>query len=272
MIGVALRLCVSITLLARGWLTYRWDSPIRGLCWHEEALTPLIEAWAGVSWEYYAAHSDAAITTGLQLGGLCLMVSAILPWLPLGRRWLTLLALPAMLVLGLDAWARIVASGYQHGSFLEKAMQCGTPWVWLLALHRSEATRALSLVIRLLAAATFIGHGLYAVGYHPVPWHYQSMTYDITGMSTESTLLFLRVAGYLDFAVAVAIFIRPAERWALGYMVLWGGATALARYLSQPGSPDPWLVETLVRTAHWLLPLILLGCWRLKLAQSSVEP
>ena len=33
---VILQFIVSVTFLARGWLTWRWDSPIRELIWEEK--------------------------------------------------------------------------------------------------------------------------------------------------------------------------------------------------------------------------------------------
>lgn len=255
----SLKLVVSITLLARGWLTLRWDSPIRGLLWNEERLTPLLQSWFNLSWTDYAENSDTAITAGLEWAGIGLMISSIIPWLPFNRRILSLLLTPSIGVLILDAVARWVGSGLQLGMSMEKSLQWGTPVALLLAITWLYQKKSIWLnLAKALAALTFIGHGLYAMGFHPVPWNYQSMTMDLTGLNEAGTLLFLKLAGYMDFVVAIAIFIRPIEKYALVYMVLWGGATALARFFSAPTSIDPWLIETLVRTVHWAVPLLIL--------------
>ena len=45
-----LQACVSITLIARGWLTWRWDSPIRGLVWQEDWWSGLLDSQFNVTW------------------------------------------------------------------------------------------------------------------------------------------------------------------------------------------------------------------------------
>lgn len=253
-----LKVSVSITLFCRGWLTYRWDSPIRGLLWNEEFLAPILKSWFNIDWGDYANQSDAAISSGLEFCGIILMVVAVLIWLPIGKRWLTLLLItPGIIILLLDAFARIVDSGFQLGMSIEKCLQWGTPVLLLLVLYKPQQKSAWVGFAKILAALTFIGHGLYAVGFHPVPWNYQSMTRDLLGFSEAGALWFLRIAGILDFLVAIAIFVPPVARYALVYMALWGSATALARVCSHLTTTDPWLFETLVRSSHWAVPALL---------------
>jgi hypothetical protein len=116
-------------------------------------------------------------------------------------------------------------------------------------------------VVTVGAALTFVGHGLYAVGFHPVPLSYQTMTMKLLGCSQDFALVFLQVVGWLDFVAAACLFIRPLKIVGLIYMIGWGLATAFARILSHysPAGFNPWGAETFVRTSHWLLPLILLG-------------
>ena len=58
----ALKLCVSLTLLARGWLTWRWDSPIRGLIWKEDWWSGILEQQTNLTWNEFAMISDPGIT------------------------------------------------------------------------------------------------------------------------------------------------------------------------------------------------------------------
>ena len=92
------------------------------------------------------------------------------------------------------------------------------------------------------------------------------MTMDLLRCSDATALRFLLVVGILDF-VAAACVLLPAlriQQAGLVYMVLWGGATALARVLTyyDPSVDlyglDPGIAQTLVRTSHWALPLFML--------------
>ena len=75
-----LTLGTSLTLLARGWLTWRWDSPIRGLFWQEDWWSPLLDR-VGLSWKSWAENSDAFISPFLDVLGIFLVLAAIIPWL-----------------------------------------------------------------------------------------------------------------------------------------------------------------------------------------------
>lgn len=253
-----LNILVSVTFVARGWLTYRWDSPIRGLLWNEEFFAPVVQRCLGLSWQDYAANSDQAITGSLEICGIILMVSAIVPWLPIRKTFCALLILPAILILSIDTFARFVESGFQFGMLIEHALQVGIAFAWLTAHHYRTKPIPWIIWAKVLVALTFVGHGLYAVGLHPVPWSFQSMTRDLLGLSEPGALLFLRIVGCLDFVVAVAMFIRPIEKPVLAYIIFWGAVTALARIASNPTAIDPWFAENLVRTVHWGIPLLIL--------------
>jgi hypothetical protein len=248
---------LSLTLVARGWLTWHWDSPIRGLVWQEDWWSGRI----GLSWAEFAQHSDPWISLGLAVLGIGLMGLAIVPWLPRrGFRWMMW---PAFLILLLDGVARWVGKDYDVGMAIEHILQMSLPLLWFF--RGAPRWRFLTQVA---VALTFIGHGLYAVGFHPVPLSYQTMTMGLLGCERETALVFLKVVGTLDFVAAVGMFIGPVRLASLGYMVLWGGATALARVMAHASveAPrhglDPWIAETLVRSSHWMVPLLLLLWWR----------
>lgn len=278
----------SLVLLARGWLTLRWESPVRDLLWNESLLSPVVGLF-GATWEDYAASSDAGITLGLQIAGWLLIASAPLPWLVGHRRWAAWLLAPAVFLLGVDAVARFAGGNFELGSALEYALQWGAPLLVVIACAPKRANRvnranlasrpvedafangwqhrpstlptvgnrwiALGMVC---CAATFVGHGLYAIGFHSVPWHFQAMTGDLLGLGETGCLRFLFVVGVLDLVAAAVLLVPSWRRTGLCYMVGWGAATALARPLSHGGTLDPWVVEALVRTPHWLVPLVLL--------------
>jgi hypothetical protein len=265
---VLLQICVSATLAARGWLTWKGDSPIRGLVWQEDWWSGLLEKQFSIPWEEFAKKSDPAITSGLALIGCLLIALAIVPWLT-GRfpKSRGLLWLAAFLLL-LDSVARWVGVDYDFGMAIEHSLQMFAPVALYFALSFPKRIRAVAIGIAIATAFTFTGHGFYAAGIHPVPLSYQTMTMKLLGTGGEATLHFLLIAGWLDIIAAIALFIAPLRRAALLYCIGWGLLTALARVVSHFSfsasgwALDPWLAETLVRSSHWMMPLLLLGLLR----------
>ena len=265
-----LQFLVSLLLLSRGWLTWRWDSPIRDLIWEEKWWSPVLAKFE-VTWSHFARTSDSWITPSLERMGIFLMVSALIPWLAgFSRlRWMRWLLVPAILILVLDAFSRWVGRDMQAGMLMEYALRMVAPIALLISLGRGSALRVIRerIVIGILliaTAVTFTGHGLYAMGHYSVPLDFRVMTTGILPVTEAGSLLFLKIVGWLDFVVVALLFIPVTQRSALIYMICWGGATSLARVLTyyEPNLPwngmDPWLAEALVRTSHCLVPFWLL--------------
>lgn len=260
-----LQATVSVTLLARGWLTWRWDSPIRALIWQEDWWSQPLESLFGIPWAQFAQHSEPGLTSVLEGLGILMMALAVVPWF--GRieklRWTKWLLVPATGLLVLDAMGGWVSVDQELGMAIEHSLQVITPIALLLALNERRG-RDWYLVVAIAASLTFVGHGLYALGFHAVPLIFKTMTMRILGCDLDTALVVLQIAGWLDMIAVVLLWIPRLRRWGIGYMVLWGLATALARIWahvrwSQTGwGLDPWLAETLVRTAHWMLPLLLI--------------
>ena len=268
--GLLLPLGVTLMLLGRGWLTWRWNSPIRELIWEEKWWTPVLARFE-ITWGHFARTSDDWITPTLMWVGIFLMASALLPWLALlpRLRWMRWILLPAILLVALDAFARWFIKDLQAGVAMEYALRLLSPVALLIFLGKGTPLSGMrqgivTWILLLAAALTFTGHGLYAIGYYDIPLNFYTMTMEILTLSQEDSLLFLKAAGWLDF-IAVALAFLPATRLpALIYMLLWGSATTVARLWAyyDPDLPkyglDPWLAETLVRTPHCLIPLWLI--------------
>jgi hypothetical protein len=264
-----LQLVVSLIFLARGWLTWRWDSPIRELIWQEAWWTPVLKNF-DITWSHFARTSDAWISPTLDAIGIFLVISALLPWLSGIARlgWMRWLLLPGIVIVILDAFSRWVAKDMQAGIGMEYALQIATPMALLILLGaKTTSARRENLIkwiLLIAAASTFTGHGLYAIGYYSVPLEFRMMTTEILPLSETASLMFLKIVGWLDFIVVALIFLPITRRAALAYMACWGGLTTLARILAYYDTElpryglDPWLIEALVRTPHWLIPLLLL--------------
>jgi len=261
---------VSLLLLSRGWLTWRWDSPLRELIWEEKWWTPVLAKF-DITWGHFARTSDTWITPTLERTGIFLMVSAAIPWLAMAPRlrWMRWLLIPAILIVGLDAFARWVGKDMQAGMAMEYALRFFLPVALLIYLGRGPSLsgvrrRVVTWMLLLAASLTFTGHGLYAMGYYDIPLAFRIMTTEILAISEEASLAFLTLAGWLDFLVVALVFFPGTRLVALIYMMLWGGATTGARIWAyyEPTLPwnglDPWLAEALVRTPHFLVPLWLI--------------
>ena len=271
---VVLQFAVSVTLAARGWLTWRWDSPLRSLVWQENWWSGFLEKFFGISWREFAESSEPTLTTVLESLGIAFMLCAVVPWLvTVGRlRWTRWLLCVAGLFLALDALGRWVAVDWELGMAIEHSLQVVSPFALLIAVHGGLG-RVWCLTVAIAASLTFAGHGLYALGFHAVPLIFKTMTMRILGCDLDTAIVVLQIAGWLDLVAVLVLWFNPLRRWSLCYMILWGGATALARLWAHVElGLDPWLAETLVRTAHWALPLLLIVCappWRRTNKESS---
>jgi len=154
---------------------------------------------------------------------------------------------------------------WQIGQFLELTLQWSAPLLLMLAFSIKKASKHLEWFIRWAIAATFIGHGLYAIGFHPVPGHFSGMMMSGLGMSNTVSLLSLKIIGVLDIFAALFILI-PTSKWAntaLFYIITWGFLTAIARiwsnlpFYSLSQVAEQWAFESTVRGVHFLIPIAL---------------
>lgn len=260
------RFTVFLTLFSRGWLYLRWDSPLRGIFWSEEWMTRPVDFFLHLDWDAYASTSDAYLSFLFRAIGILLMVAGIAALFvrPGRTRCLDLLA-ASLFFSVLHAFAAWFEKNGQIGMLLELALQAFCPLLLWIGLRWGFRGGGFLWTARVLAALTFVGHGLYAVGHHPLPGSFVTMCLKILGMSEDAAKLFLHAAGWLDFVVAVLVLL-PWRRVVIGagiYMAAWGFVTALARVVSHYDPAvkfrgiDPWLVETLVRTSHWAIPLVI---------------
>lgn len=226
---------VSLLLVSRGWLTWKWDSPIRGLFWEEKWWTPVLANF-DITWEDYANTSDTWITPTLEWTGIFLMAAAILPWLAMIPRlhWTRWLLILPTLILAIDAFGRWFGKDLQAGTAMEYALRILCPLVLILLLRPgallSKTRRVGAASALLLATAlTFTGHGLYAMGYYDVPLNFRMMTSEILPLTEPTVLFLLKIAGWLDFVVVAMVLIPviPNKRFfAWIYMIALVGALA----------------------------------------------
>ena len=161
-----------------------------------------------------------------------------------------------------------VESGWQIQNLLEHALLMGAPMA--LAMRWSEQGRAASVQLALfLTAATFLGHGVYALGVGREDTNFIEMTTTLLGVGADGADIFLKVVGGLDILAAILLMVGRGFKIALWYMVGWGLVTAVARVVYLTGADSNWAGVTLAvaamayRLVHGLAPLWILrvGKW-----------
>jgi len=227
----------------------------------------LVGALTGWTWREYVTNLavDQAIQqfivwTGV-FYGLCAVLVIFIQKLPAVSRYILWLGTFSLLFLAL---VYTKDHFYQIGQFFEYTLQFGAPAFLLVALHTNNLSARLVLWMKIAIALTFACHGLYAIGYYPRPGYYLEMVIRILGISQDAAKHFLNVAGALDFAVAIGIFLPTKwAKWFLLYAACWGLATSLARvfgnfYWDYPiGSLHQWAHEMTFRLPHFFIPLLL---------------
>ncbi len=265
-ITLLLRVAACTLLMGRAWLYLTGIGPLSTFFWHEGWLEGPLDALFGMSWVDYASNSDAFILHVQRIIGAMLSIGAIAVWRTGRDRPISNGIVLTTVLLLLPYWLlRWVDKNYQFPMLLEHFLQWGTPLLLLLKFHLK--TRTWYTVAAAFVALTFIGHGLYAMGWPaPRPAHFIFMTMEITGCSEKAAVGIMHTAALLDFIVAIGLFIPRARIPALMWAAAWGIATAVARIWAHVTPAEayygiqPWLAESILRLTHGLVPLAMLAC------------
>ncbi len=278
-----LKFSVFLIFIGRAWQHLFWDAPYRSFFWDEALLQPVVEGVFNISWKDYVTSSttDDFIQTIVRANGILYLIAAIcaLYIKKLNTRWIRVplwlggISLVILTIL-------LTKEKFYHGAqFFEHSIQFGLPFV-LLYSFKNNSEEKIILVLKILIAVTFFSHGLYAFGFYPVPGKFVDMVIHIFGFTESTAIIFLYIAGILDFILAVLIFVPRITVYALWYAVFWGLLTALARivanfYVDFPlDSIHQNLHETVYRIPHGLTPLIVLivmNKHRIKLLQPAFD-
>lgn len=256
---------VVLFLWARSYEHLFFEGPYRAFFLDQELFGGIQGVISDLSWLEFvnSPNTDQYIllyTRGM--GWIWLLTSLLfLGYRKVSRYGLWMAAIVSSLGLLFYGASAYLDTGYQLAQWIEYAAQIAMPVLVVFLLHKGVNRRWL-LVAKGAIALTFIGHGLYALGYFPVPGHFVYMTTAILGVSDSGARDFLFVIGVLDLVAVVLLFVPKFDTYALLYCILWGFLTALARPVAyiQPG-PVFWisvhqsLYEFFVRLPHFILPL-----------------
>lgn len=260
-----LKLLTISVFLGRAWQHIFLDIPLRELLWREEWMAQSVKVILGMEWEGFISSMvvDAWIVKLTIIAGVFYVLCAFLAFFlnehrkSLGK--VIIAGSIALVLLSLLYWLEKFQS---VGQFIEYSLQIGTPvfLVWAVLWN----TKHLILAMKISISLTFIGHGLYALGFYPVPAHFVQMTIDGFGMDETTAISFLYIIGIVDIIVAVLIFIpiKWMSQMALFYCIIWGSMTAFARIICNFDMNIPmescyqWLHEVIYRLPHGGVPLI----------------
>ncbi|WP_109098434.1 hypothetical protein [Aquimarina sp. AU58] len=263
-----LKLSTFLIFLGRAYQHIVWDAPYRTFLWDESILKSSIENIFGTPWNNYVTSLSAAnsISFSIKVIGIFYLICAII----------TLMIKPNMkktgkfFLIGGSIGLFILALLYckekflHVGQFFEYTIQFMTPVLLYMVLFTSIEFKKIRLIALIAIALTFSCHGLYAIGYYPRPGSFIDMTLNTLPISEPSAHAMLKIAGILDFVVAIAIFIPRISYAALVYAFVWGGLTAIARLVGHFhiaflwNSFSQWTWEMLIRLPHGLIPLFVM--------------
>ncbi len=263
-----LKLSTFLIFLGRAYQHIVWDAPYRAFLWDEGILKGVVENIFGITWNEYVTSLSAAssISFSIRTIGVFYLLCAIATLLMKP----TMKKLGKLFLLGGSFGLFILALLYckekflHVGQFFEYMIQFMTPILLYMMLFTTIEFKKIRLIALIAIALTFSCHGLYAVGYYPRPGTFIDMTLNTLPISEPSAHVMLKIAGILDFVVAIAIFIPRISYAALVYAFIWGGLTAMARLVGHFhieflwNSFSQWTWEMLIRLPHALIPLFVL--------------
>ena len=256
------RWATGLLFLAGIWQACFFDLPLRNLLWNEALLSGPLSA-LGIEWgDWVSGQGVNASVIYIQYAfasiyalGLMAIVWSRMP----GRLGFVMLAAISNACLFLLDWPDHF---YQLGYLFEIALRMGTPFV-LYFLLRGRSFTWLNPAVRFLIALTFLGHGLYALGYYPRPAAFVNWTSAGLNLSENTAIQLLNLVGILDLITAAWLIIPLQKMWqlALYWIIPWAVLTTMARYWSNAGFTEfsyllyRWTPEVLERMPHILLPL-----------------
>ncbi|PSR05159.1 MAG: hypothetical protein BRD50_01690 [Bacteroidetes bacterium SW_11_45_7] len=264
-----LRLASFFVLMGRGWQFIRWDAPLRTLFRDQYLMEPVVKYLTGRDWQTYATnlHIDQAILyIEYGIGGFFIFTAIASLIIEHRHAWLHYALYTASGLLFLSTLLYWKEQAFSIGRLLELTIQWTTPLFLVLYVQKEGVSERLLFFMKVAVAATFVGHGLYAFGYYPVPGSFVQMMITVFGVDENVSMTLLKIAGILDFALSAGIFLpwRSIVTISLGYAFGWGLVTALARIISHfyraipLHSIEQWGHETVFRLPHALIPLIIL--------------
>jgi hypothetical protein len=273
-----LRSACAALFLGRAWQHLFIGTPYRPILYSQSLMEGFVLRVFGLDWTTWATSPvvEANLKLATQGIGVFFVFCAVAAVLVSPRRIRAQLCLAAgAILLSVIAFAVYRDKMLRLVEFFELACMVSAPLALLVAARCQDGRETLlRLGLPVVLAATFAGHGLYAVGYYQVPGEWVTMVMTILRVTEPAAFSILFAAGLLDFFVAIGIFVPGLRTASAIYAAVWGLLTALARTLANvtfenfQESAFFWIPETLVRLPNGLIPLVIAG-WLLRARRAA---
>lgn len=263
-------LCFSV-FAGRAWEHMRWDPPFRSLLWDQNLMESFITHLTGLTWMQYATSPviDIMIQNTIFSFGCFYAVCALTALFISKQNHLFYRISQFILIVGTIgllflAFLYCKEKFFHTGQFFEYTCQFASPLFLLYALSNAHKVKALTLTLKIAIALTFACHGLYAIGYYPIPGNWVDMFIMGLGTTEQTALKLLYIAGMLDLILSIAIFIPAFTQPTLIYLILWGFVTAISRLYvnfypdAALQSIEQYLHEVIYRVPHFGIPLLMM--------------
>jgi hypothetical protein len=264
-VSVVLIISSACVFAGRAWIHLIFDIPIRSVVWHQQLMEGLVNSILNISWEDFVRSRtwDQRIQFLIQSAGVFYSVCFVYSLIKLRRRAIgnTLLLVGAAGLLLLSI-IYFIDKFWRVGELLEFTVQWMSPVLLVMSSQLKPRYERIFNLARFAVALTFLGHGLYAIGYYPVPGNFIDMMIMTFGISQSTATTLLAVAGWIDIVVAVALFFPYVLKSAAMYAFAWGLATAFARLWANfdSGLAEDiflqWAPEVMVRVPNALIPMV----------------
>lgn len=275
-----IKISLILVLLGRAYQYLFFSAPFMNLYYYAEFLKPYIERKTGLLWHDFLSLPEIDVYTDYAIygfGGLFLFTIPCVSILDRKNyKWLQVPILAAGIGLIFLAVLLTISNNNKVGQFFEYSLQFTLPFLLLCCITYDKVKDNLLLILKVLIAFTFLGHGLYAIGYYPVPGYFVDMVIRVFNCSESVARTFLNIAGILDLVIAIGLFL-PNKRivsYCLVWAVIWGFSTAIARVVGNfyphfiLRSLHQTVFEMVYRVPHGLIPVLA----RILLNNNSKEP
>lgn len=262
-----LKAAVFLIFIGRAYQYLVYGAPFRAILWDQGLLQPIVEGVFNTPWGEYATSEkvDNWIENLTFINGILLALAAVSALIinQNNKKYLKYFIYFGSFTLLILAALLMKDKFYHYAQFFELAIQVVTPLVLLNTLNEDVNFEKVSKTLKILVAITFTSHGLYALGYYPIPGNFIDMTINSIGITEDTSRVFLYIAGVLDIILSILIFIPKLSKYALFYAFIWGTATAIARITGSFNSDlialslESSLYQTIYRLPHGLIPLII---------------
>lgn len=256
-----LRFAAFFLFTGRGWQHFTYGGPYDTLYRSDNYLGLLTNWLTGDKNAVFAA--DVLSYINIAFGFLFMFAAVSVLFVNKKKNFYRTFVRIGWLLLFITAYGYYVDKFRISAQFFEYSAQLVIPFLLLRAV-KFKMNRKFLFWAKLSIALTFVCHGLFAIGYYPVPGIFNNMLINTFGFTNETSFTVLKVVGILDFVFAIGIFVKPISKPILWYGLIWGFLTAFARVFSTidfgffEATFTQNTYEFLVRMPHFIVPLVLL--------------